>query len=711
MLALWSRATQTQTPGSCRCVSCVSRASRAVYKGARRHAPSSRPSPAGAGARPSVLAAGIAIDARPRQSGRLWEQAIESLKDALERPLARPLKRRGHANTEHESIAHVPLEELEPGLDWARFSQLAGMDLADDQRLSHRMHSRAYDDPQGAWDELRWDSRFPGMPQLQWPANTGHRVKPYNLPPQSLWAPDVVRLAAMRKRHTWKKLTMQELCTAALIHSLLRRVVVPWQPRTGLSPQIERVARFDAAQAQSARKEILANIVRLHLVPVDAVVDQDLQAHIYPDQPAVPRYHQDPDGDFYHVTQRLNTGLKHLLHHESRDRKADKEAASALAKICHNLYVSSAPPDVQTFNILIAGFKRWRRPDMVDDTILAFHASKIRPNEITLRYILGHYISEGRPDGFSRFVTWMRGVGDSLMLADPDITINDASQGRLIRVNENKVYQKVHPTPMVFGALIGGVMKFGGFDRALDVYYEMKADGWGLDMAGLTRLLGDCIRRADWQGGVYVWDEINSIKHMAMPKDMAKAYEFMLSLCSVTGNTSAFNQVLKEVANKGFDPKHIISGALRTTRWAQAKKSNLAPAWAADNLLIAVSSLVKDLKETGPGATPEFSIDDLMYGQPMTGGDGDMLVDNLSDWDDSIPTEVLEQRPTELKETWASWVEAEFGERPNDPEADDWLAASPSKPGEEEPAPTASKEVWESWLEAEFGEKPRNPEP
>ncbi|KAF1364646.1 hypothetical protein EJ07DRAFT_98177 [Lizonia empirigonia] len=611
---------------------------------------------------------------------------------------------------EHESIEHVPLEDLPPDLDWTRLTQVAGMDLADDQRLFHRMHSRAYDDPHSAWDELRWDSRFPGMQQLQWPANTGHRVKPYNLPPQSLWAPDVVQLAAMRRRHTWKKLTMQELCTAVLIHSLLRRVVVPWQPRTGLSPQIERVTNLDDTQAWRARKEILANIVRLHLVPVDTLVDEHFEAQIYPDQPAIPRYHQDADGEFYEVTQRLNSGLKELLRHDSRDRKGDREAANALAKICHNLFVSSAPPDVQTFNILIAGFKRWRRPEMVDDTILAFHASKIRPNELTLRYILGHYISERRPDGFSRFVAWMRGVGDALMLADPEITINEAGQNRLIRVNKKKVYQKVHPTPMVFGALIGGVMKFGGFDRALDVYYEMKADGWGLDMAGLTRLLGDCIRRADWQGGLYVWDEINSIKHMAMPKDMAKAYEFMLSLCSVTGNTSAFNQVLKEVANTGFDRESIISGALSTTRWAQAKKSNLAPAWAADNLLIAVSSFVKDFKESEPGAIPEFSIDDLMYGQPVTAGDNDMLVDNLSDWDDSNAIEISEQQPAERNETWASWVEAEFGERPKDPDAHDWLAASTSQAAKGEPNPTASKEVWESWLEAEFGGRMKDPE-
>ena len=100
-----------------------------------------------------------------------------------------------------------------------------------------------------------------------------------------------------------------------------------------------------------------------------------------------------------------------------------------------------------------------------------------------------------------------------------------------------------------------------------------------------------------------------------------------------------------------------------------------------------------------------------MYGQPVTAGDDGMLVDNLGDWDDSIPTEISEQRPTERNETWASWVEAEFGERPKDPDAHDWLAATTSKTAAEEPNPLASKEVWESWLEAEFGTKPKDPEP
>ncbi|KAH6614912.1 hypothetical protein C7974DRAFT_55987 [Boeremia exigua] len=695
-MALWSRA--TRTPGSCR-RAIASRA--AAHHGPRGLRRPCRP-PTSANVHTSSPAAAAAVDAQGPVSGRLWEAAIASLQEALERPLAQPLQLRGQAAL--ESIPHTPLEGLPGDLDWARVARVAGMDLADDQRLFHRMHSRAYDDPHGAWEELRWDSRHPGMQQLQWPANTGHRVNPYNLPPQSLWAPDRARLTAMRRRHTWKKLAIQELSVAMLIHSLLHYIRTPRQPLPGLSPHIKFVIAFGPSQAIKARENIFGHYWRMQMRPVDTIVDDDVLADIYPNQPAVPRYHQDADGDFHQIAQRLNLNLKQLLHHDSQDRKDDNEAAVPLAKICHNLFVSSAPPDVQTFNILIAGFRRWRRPEMVEHVIRACLGSKIRPNEITLRYILSHYISENRADEFSEFVAWMRGATDTLMLATPDITINEASQGRLIRRGKMKVFQKVYPTPTVFDGLMGGVLKFAGFERALDVYYEMKSDGWGLDMAGLRRLLGDCIRRADWQGGVYVWAEIKSIQDTAKPLDMAKAYEYMLCLGSVTGNTSAFNQLLKEIANGGHDRHAIITRAIK-----RAKRTSLSPAWAADNLLIAVSGFAQDYQTPEQGATPELNIDDLIYGQPIVEGDDDMMVDNLSNWDDSTPVEVSEQKATDATETWASWVEAEFGERPKEPEAHDWLTAMTSAPVGAEPDPTASEEAWEKWLQAEFGEEPEEP--
>lgn len=449
------------------------------------------------------------------------------------------------------------------------------------------------------WELVRLDSRFPGLQAPRLPASTGRDIEPYNVPPQSLWAADALRLASLRRRQTHKKLAVQGVAIGLLIHDLIRHVGLARFPKrvskllAPLSPHIHRIMSASDTEAQKDRTVFVADLLRLRAEPHENSAEHFALLSQDSGRLGLPIYRQDIDGDFHIVADQLNAGITQVLDRSARG--SDAEKAVAVAKICHNLLVSTSAPNLHTFNILIAGFMQWRHTTLVEYVIAALEPAKIRPNELLCAQILRYYANESLPHKFTRFVALMRGVNNTFMLANPTININEASAGRL-EEEHGKVYQKVYPTPMVFEALIDGVMKFAGFDRALDVYYEMKIDGWGLTLPALTKLLANCIRHADWEAGTYVWEEINSIKTKVKPSYVAKAYHHMLSLCSVTGNTVAFNQVLNEVAKRGFDQKAIITAALRTTRWAQHKKDNLAPAWAADNLMIAVSGYSNDTK-------------------------------------------------------------------------------------------------------------------
>jgi hypothetical protein len=582
----------------------------------------------------TVFAAGLTLDAKAKwDRNRQWEDAFVQLQEALNSPAQVTTRSRNAAETKTDPVDNAAHDERQPA------------------QLDAAIH---------VWEDLRFDSRLPGAEAPTWPANTGRDLVPHNLPPQSLWAPDTLRLTAMRRRHTQKKLAMQELVTGFLIQNLIRHADLTRFLHSArnvldrLSPQIRDIISSSDAEIDAARMAFLADMDRLHLTDVNSSFEQIAKARVNVPQSSVPSYHQDADGDFYEICKQMNHGIAQLL--RQREKGDDRGTALAIAKICHNLLVSTAAPDLHTFNTLIAGFTLWRRSDFIDDVIAAFFASKTRPNELVCVQILNHYSKQSRPDDFTRFVAKMRGVGDALMLANPNININEASEERLVRVNDNKVYQKSHPTPMVFDALINGVMKFAGFDRALDVYYEMKADGWGLAIPGLTRLLADCIRRADWEGGAYVWEEINSIKTKVQPSYVAKAYQHMLSLCSVTGNTVAFNQVLNEVAKRGFDQKSIINAAMKTTHSARYKGDTRAPAWVADNLMIAVSGYLKDAKP------PNTTSDDL----PLDDTDLEDVTCSPQPLDKPSSAQVGDN-PADTKEAWSSWVEHEFGERPKDP--------------------------------------------
>ncbi|KAF1834219.1 hypothetical protein BDW02DRAFT_344314 [Decorospora gaudefroyi] len=662
MRAIWSRA--ASNPGTCRCTSCVSNTAAGARRGGRTalRGPWRFGTPTSTFVYTTIFAAGLATDARAKAArNREWEQAFARLNEAADRPppeqeASEQDAKEVAAATErvHESLS---LADLPSDLDWDVIHRIVGMELVEDDETlqTQALQSQIRDYAELDCEDLSFDSRFPGDPLLEWPVNTGPALARYNLPPQSLWAPDELRLAAMRRRFTWKKLAMQNLSAGLLIHELLHRAHVAIWSKTAreelqnLAPQIQQVIAMTEDQGEHARLDILEAIENLRSTPLDdSSPFEGSDSEILVDHPAIPSYHQDADGDFYAITAQLNRGLKQLLSLDNR--RANHRQAVAIAKICHNILISSAPPDLQTYNTLLAGFQRWRRPALVDSVIAAFYVHKIRPNEFTCREILNYYAARNLPDDFSSFVAKMRGVGEALMLANPSITVNEASQGRVVRNDQNKLYQKVHPTPMVFDALISGVRRFAGFDRALDIYYEMKADGWGLDVGGLTKLLGSCIRRADWEGGLYVWQEINSIKSKAKSSDMAKAYNHMLSLCSVTGNTAAFNQILNELVKRGYNSKIIIDGAKRTTRSLQ-KKEYVAPAWMADNVLIALSDYIHDVKPSDSGDA-----------QSVMTGEEEMFSQNAPDI-----TEDDEPAPTDENEAWAAWLEHEFGERPKDP--------------------------------------------
>jgi hypothetical protein len=666
MLALWSRV--AQSPGTCRCISCVSNVRLVVRRRGLRGLWALR-TPTSTFWYTAVFAAGLSIDAKAKADrNKQWEEAFAQLRDAMHHqpePNNTPGRTAsGPASATHNaSVSGSLLEEA----DWQDALNVAGMELGDDTAMLEHHISHLRTSPH-IWDDLRFDSRLPGAQVLDWPANTGAPLNPYHLPPQSLWAPDVLRWSALRQRQSRKKLALQELSTGFLIFKLIRDVGFKDSHKVNaslnqLAPAIRQIMTSTDTSAETARTAFMMDMERLHMAHVSNSPEHFDSARLNVESSWIPHYYQDPDGDYYDICKQMNNGITQLLNASVKGNRGEKPLL--VAKICHNLLISTAAPDLHTFNILIAGFSLWRRTLLVDNVIAAFYASKVRPNELLCTQILHHYTNTARPDHFARFVSMMRGVdGDALTLANPLVNINEASQGRLVRLSPDKVLQKVHPTPMVYAALISGVLKFAGFDRALDVYYEMKADGWGLAVPGLTKLLFDCIRRADWEGGTYVWEEINSIKTKVKPSYVARAYHHMLSLCSVTGNTVAFNQVLNEVAKRGFDQKSIINAAMETTRWAQRPAPH-APAWAADNVMIAVSGY---MNESGTVASevngvshgdPEFS--DSSFGQPTHDDDAVAPTGNMN----TTPSKDFDSTNTE--EAWSSWIEHELGQKPKDP--------------------------------------------
>jgi hypothetical protein len=679
----------------------------------------------------AVFAAGLTMDAKAKRNrSRQWTTAFDQLRDEIERTVIPEGGPGGeHAYDEDESIgvgSFVSIEEMFPeGINWDIIYRLSGMELEQEALPLHRKSGiRSESDPdlglpeqqsitdlenlsESLWDLLRYDSRMPLAPVMEWPANTGPDLVRHNLPPQSLWAPDHMRWRALRKRQIQKKLIIQELSVGVLIYTLLdctHAAQLPLDAVASLSPHLLKVARLNDKKRNRYRCQIIDVINTLYTLPKDTPPDEIKRVRDTFNV-AIPQYHQDADGDFYSICQQMNGAIKDIIAQRHLD---DVGIGLAAAKICHNLLVSTAAPDVQTINMLIAGLGRWRRPELVDTVISASEACKIRPNEITCAAVLNHYIQTDRPHSFSKFVGRMQANGNGLMLARPDVSINEKSEGRLVRFGE-KVKQKVFPTPVVFNTLMLGVLKFAGFDRAIEVYYAMKEEGWGLDILGLSHLLEDCIRRADWEGGSYVWEEISSIKRRVKPDHMSKAYAQMLSLCSVTGKTVAFNQVLRDLVRRGFDRKRILSSAIGTTQLSSERTESVTPPMTADNLMIAVSDYLGESRWPGQYGTPAARTGDTHRGELPGSFFDEVSYDEATGHRDATNNKPRRYPPPPVKdaeEAWAVWMQHELGE----PVKQDLQSHEEPQARNPEPPPVRNaEEAWAVWMQHELGEPALQP--
>ncbi|KAF2018814.1 hypothetical protein BU24DRAFT_105594 [Aaosphaeria arxii CBS 175.79] len=670
MQALWSQATRNL--GTCRGTSCVPRATaiaqRATANSLQR--PRLIEIPTSTFIYTAIFAAGIAIDGRAKQArNRQWDNAFANLQSETEESSLPGL---GPEENEIEinlnPTGHMRLEEiLRDGVDLSMVTQTIGVNITQDSSAhEHSKDAEPSQAPIDLWEILRFDSRWPGAPLLEWPVNTGLKAVRHHLPPQSLWAYDHMRRTALRRRQTSKKLAIQEVSVGLLIRSLISKTrahEVDDNIIMDNAPSLMEVLRTgqDTHQDYMHTIEGLEKaLAELQVTSAERIAtSEEMRTKHHLAFSGLPQYQEDSDGDFHSIRKNMNASLKQIF--QQKDQVQDPKAlAVATLKISHNLLISSAAPDVQTFNLLVSGFSRWKAPKLVDRVLEALETCKIRHNEVTCANVLHHYAKYGEADKFSYFVSKMRGFGDALTLARPDININEAGQQRLVRQG-SKVFQKIHPSPLVFHSLMFGALRFAGFERSMDIYYEMKEDGWGLDVLGLTHFLVDCIKRKDFNGGLYIWNEISYIKDGAKKSHVAKAYANMLSLCSVAGQTAAFNSLLKELVHYGFDRKQIVSNALDMAKRVSGTNEVHVPAFTADNILIAMTDFMLD--RPPPLDTPDASPDKPEASSKSGDAELESALELEASLETSEPLPESSEETQDPEELWQAWLKHELGMR------------------------------------------------
>ena len=523
MQTIWSRIAQTR--GTCCCPQCIQSApgvSRRATASATRSAPkfvtSSTLWYSG------IFAAAATFDAGAKKQRReQWDKAIEGVKEELGQPT--------------ETARHE-LQEKQEDVQTAPIVPKLGLE--------------ALVEAADVFQEVEPHRRKP-----KWPTNTGPPLRIHRVPPESIYATDVRKGQAELRRWSLKKLeTMMlsiDILQLKIFRALLRDQDQTWRDAASAAVPVQYRDRMflsdeELHAALVSKSEDLTRLWKTNPLLTDWFrADTDV---------ALSDYSQDDQGSFHDTARELSRCLQGLFRQHTSQALS---TPSLLAKVAYNLSLTSAPPNVHTYNTLLLGFSKAQQPALTYSLIRSLRETHVRPNEITNTAILNHYTAQDDAKGFVRWMELMRGKNGGLALARPDIFINEAGVGRL-RYKEGfseeddrkKVVQLPYPTPNVFNAVIKGVLKFSGFDIALGICEGMGREGWGLCMSGLTPLLMDCADRGDWTSGLAVWRQIQALKLKSTKRNgrvrMTEhiglgTYAAMLRLCSACDQQGPFQDI------------------------------------------------------------------------------------------------------------------------------------------------------------------------
>jgi hypothetical protein len=220
----------------------------------------------------------------------------------------------------------------------------------------------------------------------------------------------------------------------------------------------------------------------------------------------LPTYRFDEARPFASERWRLNAAIQSLFENVEADHS---NLDVILAKICYNLLISTTPPNIQTYNVLIGCLNRLKLYELAQVVVDSFfNDSKFKPNSAFIRLVLDHYSMQKDAVGFRNIVNRMRAVdGDMRIKRQPldTLTFPNVQQWAL----SSKVLQKrailrekVHRDSDIFDSLINGFLRLGNLKTAV-VYVKaaLRERQW-ISARTFFCVVKACVDTLDYRAGL-----------------------------------------------------------------------------------------------------------------------------------------------------------------------------------------------------------------
>lgn len=368
------------------------------------------------------------------------------------------------------------------------------------------------------------------------------------------------------------ELSISKLVLRFLLESEERRSAIPEEPE----------ALILTAQAPSFqyREELSKRIANIDIrISALSHISRWPSSSIDQESPNRPQYFK------RFANENLNTALRTVFL-ASEEEKADIDTLTS--RICYNLLISSTPPDVHTYNMLIVVLCRLRQHGLVRAVLESMRECHVPPNEITISATLRFYTATDDRFGFERYVKVVGSRNGVLDLRQPTISIlsrrRDVLPGylhkrrRLVQTKDSTgqpvdlvaaeedacmlVFQKAPRNQAVLEELFCGTLKFFGLAQARYCYKALVEDGWEVNIRILTLMLKRCAREKNWRIGRLVWQQLHDLALQAGKQ----SYYWMLHLCHSCQRDREFQSVSRQASSHDIIPGIPFAWKLSTLK-------------------------------------------------------------------------------------------------------------------------------------------------
>jgi hypothetical protein len=189
-----------------------------------------------------------------------------------------------------------------------------------------------------------------------------------------------------------------------------------------------------------------------------------------------------------------------------------------LAKICYNLLVSTAPPSVQTYNILIGNLTRLRLQELTQVVVNSFLSdSRFKPNSVTIQNILNHYTAKKDASGFRDITRRMSAVDQDMRIKRRSLKTLSiprvkqwATANKVIGRNDH-LSQKVHRDSKIFDSLIKGCLTIADIRGAVRHVRAAFREGQLVYWGTLIDVMEACLRVLDSRASRLLLQALSSL--------------------------------------------------------------------------------------------------------------------------------------------------------------------------------------------------------